>query len=85
MLKIGSGKDIKLADTKGNTYSLQINAPIAPNITLEAGTKDFDTGTDVDFVNLTYKIGLGEGQSEKDKIVQSLISNQAFNTTVYEG
>ena len=53
--------------------------PIAPNITLEAGTKDFDTGTDVDFVNLTYKIGLGEGQSEKDKIVQSLISNQAFN------
>ena len=85
MLKIGNGKDIKLADTKGNTYSLQINAPIAPNITLEAGTKDFDTGTDVDFVNLTYKIGLGEVQSEKDKIVQSLISNQAFNTTVYEG
>ena len=85
MLKIGSGKGIKLADTKGNTYSLQINAPIAPNITLEAGTKDFDTGTDVDFVNLTYKIGLGEVQSEKDKIVQSLISNQAFNTTVYEG
>ena len=70
----------QVADTKGNTYSLQINAPIAPNITLEAGTKDFDTGTDVDFVNLTYKIGLGEGQSEKDKIVQSLISNQAFNT-----
>ncbi len=85
MLKTGSGKGIKLADTKGNTYSLQINAPIAPNITLEAGTKDFDTGTDVDFVNLTYKIGLGEVQSEKDKIVQSLISNQAFNTTVYEG
>ena len=69
------------ADTKGNTYSLQINAPIAPNITLEAGTKDFDTGTDIDFVNLTYKIGLGGGQSEKDKIVQSLIADQAFNTT----
>ena len=85
MLKTGSGKGIKSADTKGNTYSLQINAPIAPNITLEAGTKDFDTGTDVDFVNLTYKIGLGEVQSEKDKIVQSLISNQAFNTTVNEG
>tara|TARA_B110000037_G_scaffold102373_1_gene119379 strand:+ start:45 stop:950 length:906 start_codon:yes stop_codon:yes gene_type:complete len=67
-------------DTKGNTYSLQINAPIVPNITLEAGTKDFDTGTDVDFVNLTYKIGLGGAQSEKDKIVQSLIADQAFNT-----
>ena len=35
------------ADTKGNTYSLQINTPIAPNVTLEAGTKGFDTGTDV--------------------------------------
>ena len=69
------------SDTKGNTYSLQINAPIAPNITLEAGTKDFDTGTDVDFVNLTYKIGLGGAQSEKEKIVESLIADQAFNTT----
>ena len=66
------------ADTKGNTYSLQINAPIAPNITLEAGTKDFDTGTDVDFVNLTYKIGLGGAKSEKDKIVQSLIARSSF-------
>jgi adhesin/invasin len=69
------------ADTKGNTYSLQINAPIAPNITLEAGTKDFDTGTDVDFVNLTYKIGLGGGKSQQDEMVQSLIADQAFNTT----
>jgi len=69
------------SDTKGNTYSLQINAPIAPNITLEAGTKDFDTGADVDFVNLTYKIGLGGAKSEKEKIVESLIADQAFNTT----
>ena len=69
------------ADTKGNTYSLQINAPIAPNITLEAGTKDFDTGTDVDYVNLTYKIGLGGGKSQQDEMVQSLIADQAFNTT----
>ena len=69
------------ADTKGNTYSLQINTPIAPNITLEAGTKDFDTGTDVDFVNLTYKIGLGGGKSQQDEMVQSLIADQAFNTT----
>ena len=69
------------ADTKGNTYSLQINAPIAPNITLEAGTKDFDTGTDVDFVNLTYKIGLGGGKSQQDEMIQSLIADQAFNTT----
>ena len=69
------------ADTKGNTYSLQINAPIAPNITLEAGTKDFDTGIDVDCVNLTYKIGLGGGKSQQDEMVQSLIADQAFNTT----
>ena len=68
MLKTGSGKGIKPADTKGNTYSLQINAPIAPNITLEAGTKDFDTGTDVDFVNLTYKIGLGGANLKKIKL-----------------
>src|SRR6056300_1402539 len=71
----------EIEDTKGNTYSLQINAPIAPNITLEAGTKDFDTGTDVDFVNLTYKIGLGGGKSQQDEMVQSLIADQAFNTT----
>ena len=69
------------ADTKGNTYSLQINAPIAPNVTLEAGTKDFDTGTDVDFVNLTYKFGLGGGPSEKDAIVHDLIAEQAFKNT----
>ena len=69
------------SDTKGNTYSIQINAPIAPNITLEAGTKDFDTGTDVDFVNLTYKIGLGGGKSQQDELVQNLIAEQAFNTT----
>ena len=67
------------ADTKGITYSLQINAPIAPNVTLEAGTKDFDTGTDVDFINLTYKFGLGGGPTEKDIIVQDLIADQAFN------
>ncbi len=69
------------ADTKGNTYSLQINAPIAPNVTLEAGTKDFDTGTDVDFVNLTYKFDLGGGPTEKDAIVHDLIAEQAFNNT----
>ena len=69
------------ADTKGNTYSLQINAPVAPNVTLEAGTKDFDTGTDIDFVNLTYKLGLGLGPSEKDAIVQDLIADNAFNNT----
>ncbi|MDA7692734.1 inverse autotransporter beta domain-containing protein [Alphaproteobacteria bacterium] len=69
------------SDTKGNTYSIQINAPIAPNITLEAGTKDFDTGTDIDFVNLTYKIGLGGGKSQQDELVQNLIAEQAFNNT----
>ena len=71
----------QVADTKGNTYSLQINAPVAPNVTLEAGTKDFDTGTDIDFVNLTYKFGLGGGPSEKDAIIQDLIADQAFNNT----
>ena len=68
-------------NTKGNTYSLQFNAPIAPNVTIEAGTKDFDTGTDIDFVNLTYKFGLGGGPTEKDTIVQDLIADQAFNNT----
>ena len=66
-------------DTKGKTYSLQINAPIAPNITLEAGTKDFDTGTDIDFVNLTYKIGFGGDTSQQDNPIPSLIADQAFN------
>ena len=64
-----------------NTYSLQINAPIAPNVALEAGTKDFDTGTDVDFVNLTYKINFGGGESEQDSLVPNLIADQAFNNT----
>ena len=67
------------SDTKGKTYSLQINAPIAPNITLEAGTKDFDTGTDIDFINLTYQIGFGGGTSQQDDPIPSLIADQAFN------
>ena len=67
------------SDTKGKTYSLQINAPIAPNITLEAGTKDFDTGTDIDFVNLTYKIGFGGDISQQDDATPNLIADQAFN------
>ena len=69
------------SDTKGKTYSLQINAPIAPNITLEAGTKDFDTGTDVDFVNLTYHIAFGSDVSQQDDVIPSLIADQAFNTS----
>jgi len=32
-------------------------------------------------VNLTYKIGLGGGKSQQDEMVQSLIADQAFNTT----
>ena len=67
------------SDTKGKTYSLQINAPIAPNITLEAGTKDFDTGTDIDFVNLTYEIGFGGETLQQDDPIPSLIADQAFN------
>ena len=69
------------SDTKGKTYSLQINTPIAPNVILEAGTKDFDTGTDIDFVNLTYEIGLGGNTSQQDDPIPSLIANQAFNNT----
>ena len=71
----------QVADTKGYTYSLQINAPVAPNVTLEAGTKDFDTGTDVDFINLTYRLGLGIDPNEKDGVVFDLIADQAFNNT----
>ena len=67
------------SDTKGKTYSLQINTPIAPNIILEAGTKDFDTGTDIDFINLTYKIGFGGDTSQQDDSIPSLIADQAFN------
>jgi hypothetical protein len=69
------------SDTKGNTYSIQINAPIAPNIILEAGTKDYDSQTDIDFVNLTYKLSLGGGSSEQDGMVKDLIADQAFNNT----
>ncbi len=67
------------SDTKGKTYSLQINTPIAPNVILEAGTKDFDTGTDIDFINLTYKIGFGGDTSQQDDPIPSLIADQAFN------
>ena len=67
------------SDTKGKTYSLQINTPIAPNVILEAGTKDFDTGTDIDFVNLTYKIGFGGDISQQDDATPNLIADQAFN------
>jgi len=69
------------SDTKGNTYSLRINAPIAPNITLEAGTKDFDSQTDVDFINLTYNLKLGAGSTEQDAIVKDLIADEAFSNT----
>ena len=69
------------SDTKGKTYSLQINTPIAPNVILEAGTKDFDVGTDIDFVNLTYKIGFGDDMSKQDDSIPSLIADQAFNNT----
>ena len=67
------------SDTKGKTYSLQINTPIAPNVILEAGTKDFDTGTDIDFVNLTYEIGFGDDTSQQDDQIPSLIADHAFN------
>ena len=67
------------SDTKGKTYSLQINTPIAPNVILEAGTKDFDTGTDIDFINLTYQIGFGGDTSQQDDPIPSLIADQAFN------
>jgi|TARA_B110000967_G_scaffold207673_1_gene257619 hypothetical protein len=69
------------SDTKGNTYSLQINAPIAPNVTLEAGRKDFDSQTDIDFVNLTYRLKLGNGSTDQDVVVSSIIADQAFNNT----
>ena len=71
----------KTSDTKGNTYSLQINAPIFPNVTLEAGTKDYDSQTDIDFINLTYKLRLGAGPTEQDEIIIDLIADQAFNNT----
>lgn len=69
------------SDTKGNTYSIQINAPIAPNITLEAGRKDFDSQTDIDFVNLTYRLKLGKVSTAEDTVVSSIIADQAFNNT----
>ena len=69
------------SDTKGNTYSIQINAPIAPNVTLEAGRKDFDSQTDIDFVNLTYRLKLGNGSTDQDVVVSSIIADQAFNNT----
>ncbi len=71
----------QISDTKGKTYSVQINTPIAPNVILEAGTKDFDTGTDIEFVNLTYKIGFGGDTSQQDDPIPSIIADQAFNNT----
>jgi len=69
------------ADTEGKTYSLQINSLIAPNVTLEAGTKSFDNSTDVDFINLSYKIGLGGEDSQKDVKIKDLVTKQAFSNT----
>ena len=80
-LKNWKWEGYQTTDTKGNTYSLQINAPIFPNVTLEAGTKDYDSQTDIDFINLTYKLGLGAGPTEQDEIVIDLIADQAFNNT----
>ncbi|ADE38377.1 inverse autotransporter beta domain-containing protein [Candidatus Puniceispirillum marinum] len=69
----------KGADTKGKTYSLQLAAPIMPNMMLEAGRKDLDNAKDIDFVNVTYKFKLGE----IDKVINDapFIADEAFAST----
>jgi adhesin/invasin len=69
----------KGADTKGRTYSLQLAAPVTPNMMLEAGRKDFDNAKDIDFINVTYKFRLGE----IDKVINDapFISKEAFAST----
>lgn len=69
----------KGADTKGKTYSLQLAAPVMPNMMLEAGRKDLDNAKDIDFVNVTYKFKLGE----IDKVINDapFVSDEAFAST----
>ena len=68
------------ADTKGNTYSLEMNSPLSPNLTLEAGIKDYDDTTqdDINFVSLTYRLKMGN--DDKNVEIKSLISKNAYET-----
>ena len=69
----------KGTDTKGKTYSLQLAAPVMPNMMLEAGRKDVDNAKDIDFINATYKFKLGE----IDKVINDapFIADEAFAST----
>ncbi|MDC3063917.1 inverse autotransporter beta domain-containing protein, partial [Alphaproteobacteria bacterium] len=70
-----------VADTKGNTYSLEMNSLVSPNLMLEAGIKDYDDTTqeDVNFVSLTYRLKIGD--SDKNAEIKSFISDKAFETS----
>ena len=69
------------SDTKGKTYSLEINTPIMPNVTLEAGTKDYDDQTDRDFIKMTYRLNFGETKNLEEI---DIISDQAFSSKSVE-
>ena len=71
-------------DVKGKTYSLEVTSPISRNFMLEAGRKYYDNQKNYSFVNLNYRMKLGD--KEKDKRVNeenqtkrySLISGNFF-------
>ena len=69
------------SDTKGKTYSLEINTPIMPNVTLEAGTKDYDDQTDRDFIKMTYRLNFGETKNLEEI---DIISDEAFSSKSVE-
>ena len=69
------------SDTKGKTYSLELKTPINQNVTIEAGTKDFDDQVDRDFVRLTYKLNFGEKETTE---THKFISDEVFNSNTIE-
>ena len=52
-----------------------------PNVTLEAGTKDYDDQTDRDFIKMTYRLNFGETKNHEEI---DIISDQAFSTKSVE-
>ena len=67
------------SDLKGKTFSLDVNHLFSNGISVEAGRRDFDSGRDEDFVNLSYKLKFGDqnGRGEKSKAV---FASEMFST-----
>ncbi len=70
-------------DVKGKTYSLEMTSPLSRNFMLEAGRKYYDKQKNYSFVNLNYRMKLGDDRDKKSnhsKITKnySIISSKVF-------